>query len=392
MREVVPSIDGFADFERIGVGGFSVVYRAIQLDLGRPVAVKVLDVDGSDVAARRRFERECRAIGALSGVPGIVAIHQSALTDQGRLAIVMELMAGSLESRVHAEGPLTVASACELGATLAGALAEAHARSIAHRDLKPGNVLLSPRGDVALADFGIAMVAEVEASSQTEGSLSPPYAAPERFGGGRVDERAADVYSLGATLYFALAGESPFGSVATEGGILGLISRITRDPLPSLGRPDVPAGLVVLLEAMTAKVPDERPPHAADLVDRFRELADGSEAGPGSGGDDASGEHASTNLDAWWSSALPADDSAGRSDTPLPPEPAPDPSPPSTGTIGGDADFRARRAKVDRRLGRQPPPARPETASWWRDATPGLSENDRGSSDHAHPSGSDTSS
>jgi serine/threonine protein kinase len=102
-----PSIAGFSDLRPIGRGGFSVVYEAVQDDLGRKVAVKVLNLDLSTEDAKRRFERECRAIGALSGVPGIVGVHQGAVTDDGRMAIVMELMAaGTLDDRVRNQGHL----------------------------------------------------------------------------------------------------------------------------------------------------------------------------------------------------------------------------------------------------------------------------------------------
>ncbi|MCU1498155.1 MAG: hypothetical protein JWM47_2108 [Acidimicrobiales bacterium] len=268
----VPSIPGFEDLRPLGRGGFSVVYQATQVGLGRQVAVKVLNLDVSDEGAQRRFDRECRAVGALSGIRGIVGVHQSAFATDGRMAIVMELMAGgTLDERVRARGPVSAADVSAMGEKLAGALAAAHQRGIAHRDIKPGNILMSADGEVALADFGIALVAEMEHSSRTEASLSPPYAAPERFTGNAVDEERSDLYALGATMFFALAGRPPFGTSA-EGGISGLAQRVLHDPLPMVGA-GVASDLQALLQALTAKDPAQRPPGAAHVRDRFAAIA-----------------------------------------------------------------------------------------------------------------------
>jgi serine/threonine protein kinase len=99
--------------------------------------------------------------------------------------------------------------------------------------------LISKRGSVAIADFGIAAVAELEASSRTEASLSPPFAPPERFVGGEVDERKADLYGLGATIFFACSGRPPFGTSA-DGGISGLAERVRHSPLVSPPAPRCP--------------------------------------------------------------------------------------------------------------------------------------------------------
>jgi len=303
MTAATPTIDGFTGLRRIGQGGFSVVYEATQADLGRSVAVKVLNFDVADASARRRFDRECRAIGALSGTPGVVDIHRSAMTEDGRMAIVMELMTESLEGRVSAHGPMSPTEVCEMGSVLASALAEAHALEIAHRDIKPGNVLISRRGDPALSDFGISMVAEMETSSLTEASLSPPYAAPERFEGSAIDEHLADVYALGATLYFALTGAAPFGTSTSNGGISGLLNRILSQPVPDPTRPDVPADLVALLSSMMAKHPNDRPHDVMELSRRFAGIdttVAPAPADPPDGGLDPSGR--------WWAVGLGSND------------------------------------------------------------------------------------
>ncbi len=272
MAGPVPSIDGFDGLAVLGRGGFSTVYSATQVDLGRQVAVKVLNIDVAEGAAQRRFERECRIVGILSGVPGIVSVHQSAFTQDGRPCIVMELMqGGSLEGFVKKNGPLRHEDVVQLADVLCSALAEAHSRGVAHRDVKPANVLLSGDGQVALADFGIAMVTHLVSSTQTVESLSPPYSPPERLISNEVDEQAADVYSLGATLYFALCGTPPFGT-ARDGGVSGLVHRVMNDPVPPIDRSDVSMELVALVEQMLDKRADCRPQSAATALDRIREV------------------------------------------------------------------------------------------------------------------------
>jgi hypothetical protein len=274
-----PVVPGFEELQLIGRGGFSSVYRAVQSDLGRPVALKVLDVGVEEESARRRFERECRVIGVLNGVKGIVSVHHSTYTADGRPCIVMEHMGrGSLEDYVRRCGPLAVDESLELGVVIGGALAAAHERGVMHRDIKPGNVLISDDGDVALTDFGISVVDDVATHSKTAASLSPPHAPPERFRGAPIDEQLADVYSFGSTVYFALAGRPPFGT-AEQGGISGLMSRVAEEPPPPIERDDLPPGVEDLLARMLAKEPEGRIATAAEVRDAFRGLRDGPAAG-----------------------------------------------------------------------------------------------------------------
>lgn len=274
MSVAVPVIEGFSDLQLLGRGGFSTVYGATQEDLGRRVAIKVLNLDVTPGVSQRRFERECKVVGILAGVPGIVSVHRSAFTTDGRPCIVMELMeGGSLEQFVRDEGPLEVTDALQLAAVLSKALAAAHDRGVAHRDIKPGNVLLSGDGTVALADFGIAMVQHLVTSTQTVDSISPPYSPPERLMSGEPDEQLSDIYSLGATLFFGLSGHAPFGT-AREGGVSGLVHRVMNDPLPTLDRPDVPAAFLSLVAQMLSKRPDERPAAAALVHHRVTEIID----------------------------------------------------------------------------------------------------------------------
>lgn len=225
----IPQIDGFADLALIGRGGFSHVYSARQLTLNRAVAIKVIDATGS---AARRFEREALALGALSGISNIVTTYQVAVSGDGRPALVMELLPTSI-AQLAAGGPIRTDQVVRWATQLAGALDRAHRLGIHHRDIKPENVLINSEGDALLADFGIASLVELASATTTSMSLSPPFAPPERFTGSERDARAGDIYSLGATVYAALAGRPPFGTAA-DGGALGLMTRIASEELPTI--------------------------------------------------------------------------------------------------------------------------------------------------------------
>ncbi len=273
MVTAVPVVAGFDDLTLIGRGGYSVVYSANQTDLGRKVAIKVLNLDVAEESLRRRFQRECSVLGALSGVRGIVGVHQSAFTDDGRPCIVMEYMSqGSLEGYVARSGPLSAPAAANLSCVLGAALATAHERGVIHRDIKPGNILIAQDGEVALGDFGISVISGITNSSQTEASLSPPHAPPELFTGQPADGRLADIYSLGSTIYYAYSGAPPFGT-AQDGGISGLMERVQSSRLPPIERVDLPDDLSALLERMTAKDPMSRIGSAAEVRDAFAEIA-----------------------------------------------------------------------------------------------------------------------
>ncbi|MCB1002703.1 MAG: protein kinase, partial [Acidimicrobiales bacterium] len=153
-----PRIDGFDDLTLIGRGGFGTVYRARQTRVDRVVAVKVLDVVDVDEAARRRFERECQAMGRLSWHPHVVVLHDSGLCEEdSRPWLSMEyLPAGSFGDLVETRGALAWQDALARGVEVAGALGAAHGAGVLHRDLKPENLMLGSFGEVLVMDWGLA--------------------------------------------------------------------------------------------------------------------------------------------------------------------------------------------------------------------------------------------
>lgn len=272
MANSPPTVTGYESLEVIGRGGTSVVYSASEIAGGRRVALKVLNVDASDADSQRSFERECEVLRLLSGVRGIVEIYGSAFTTDGRPCVVMELMSrGSLSSYVKRRGLMSQTQAVYVGGILARALVEAHRKGVFHRDIKPANVLISEIGNISLSDFGISSHSYLASSTVTVASLSPPFAPPERFTSDSVDEALADIYSLGATLYYTLSGHPPFGT-SSDGGMVGLFGRISDTPLPSLTRTDVSGELEDALACMMAKEPNGRYADAEAVANVFADL------------------------------------------------------------------------------------------------------------------------
>jgi len=256
-----PMVPGYRDLELIGRGGFAAVYRAHDDARNRTVAIKVLTLGLDDPVGRSLFDREAKGAGSLSDHPHIVTLYDSGFLADGRPYLVMEHCPhGSV--RVAADEPASLEEVLELGVKLAGALATAHARGILHRDVKPENVLVTQYHEPALCDFGIASMAD-RGDATTLHAMTPTYAAPEVLDLGKASE-ASDLYSLGATLYRLLAGRPPFGSATTD-GLHRFLTNVVAEPLPPIGRDDVPAVVEDLLRSCMAKSPADRPASAEQL-------------------------------------------------------------------------------------------------------------------------------
>lgn len=250
----------------VGRGGMGMVWHAHDVLLDRPVAVKELILPyGLDHAglqvAHRRMMREARSAARL-GHPGIVTVHD-VVEEDGRPWIVMELVrAWSLEQAIRQSGPLPVIQAAEIGVRVLDALRHAHAAGILHRDVKPGNVLLTA-DRVVLTDFGIAAIEGDVTITQT-GLLmgSPAYVPPERLSGQPLTQ-AADLWSFGATLYAAVEGRPPYegpDAIAVLGAVL------TQEPI----KPQRAGALLPVIEGLLRKNPAERMNAAqvAELMER----------------------------------------------------------------------------------------------------------------------------
>jgi Tol biopolymer transport system component len=251
----------------LGAGGMGEVFRARDTRLGRDVAIKVIGADDTgDPSRRQRFQREARAIAALSH-PHICAIHDVG-SEAGIDYLVLELVQGqTLASRLR-RGPLPLDEALARGIEIAQALDHAHRAGIVHRDLKPGNVMLTLTGAKVL-DFGLARITRGDTdtplapASNSTASLTEaggvlgtlPYMAPEQIEG-RVADARTDVFAFGTTLYEMVTGTRAFEAASTP----GLIGAILRGDTPSLAaaQPNLPPALDHIVRTCLAKDPEAR--------------------------------------------------------------------------------------------------------------------------------------
>jgi len=253
--------------ERRGAGGMGVVFKAEHLFLRRVVALKILPNPFEDnLQLLTRFLAEIRSVARLQH-PNIVAALDAGKTRGSEVEppnyyyFVMEYVAGEdLEQRVRCAGPLRAAEACHLICQVASALEEAHRHNLIHRDIKPSNILVTPEGQAKLLDFGLARRFQDRRITQPGtviGSLD--YMAPEQAAAGDAVDHRSDIYALGGTLYWCLAGKPPFPPRASF--VEDLAARQTQQP-PSLRevRPDLPEDLAGVLARMMALRPEDRYP------------------------------------------------------------------------------------------------------------------------------------
>ena len=253
---VLLAAEGFEGAEEIGSGGFGVVYRCVQVELDRVVAVKVLTVDLED--SRPRFLREQQAMAKLTGHPNIVAVLQVGQTARGHPFLVMPLYArDSLQALICQTGIVALGEVLRIGVKIAGALESAHRLEIVHRDIKPANILLTEYGAPALTDFGIARLTEGFKTATGVFTGSPAYTAPEVLSG-QPAVKASDVYGLGATLFTALTGHAAFERRKGE-EVVAQFVRITSEPLPDLRREGMSSDVAALIAAAMARDPAQRP-------------------------------------------------------------------------------------------------------------------------------------
>jgi tRNA A-37 threonylcarbamoyl transferase component Bud32 len=272
--QVGPLTDRILVEAPLGEGSCGAVYRARQVGIDRPIALKVPRLDGKDdLAARQRFEREARALAAVDH-PGVVGVHGVGHLPDGRPYLAMELIEGESLDAVIARAPLGVHRAIRIAAQLASALAAVHRRGLVHRDVKPSNLLLARdhHGDerLVLIDFGVARRAGdvpdegggLGASITAAGDMvgTPLYMAPEQVQGEPV-AASIDQYGLGVTLFEMLTGRTPF-----DGGTVEVIVAHLQQvpPAPSALRPAL--ALVPGLDALVARCLAKR------AADRFASL------------------------------------------------------------------------------------------------------------------------
>ncbi len=266
----------------IGRGGMGEVYRAVDTRLKRQVAVKILPAGNDNPEFRERFDREARAVAALSH-PNIVAIHDVGVHDGIAYAAIELLEGETLRARIGG-APLALATAVDYAAQIGRGLAAAHDRGIVHRDLKPDNVFITRDGQVKILDFGIATeptpseADETRAPAQTEPGMvlgTVGYMSPEQARGERVDARS-DIFSLGCMLYEMVSGKRAFNGDSR----IEIQHAILKDHPPDLaaGGRLVPPVLDRLMRRCLEKTPEGRFQTARDLVFALENVSDATGA------------------------------------------------------------------------------------------------------------------
>jgi serine/threonine protein kinase len=250
----------------LGRGGMGVVYKGYESSLNRYVAIKVLaDSLAHDEGIKERFLREARSMAALND-PHIIQIYFIG-EDEGQTFFVMEFVEGeSLGSMLKREGKLTVEQSAKVIQQTALGLSSAHDRGVVHRDIKPGNLMITSRGSIKIADFGIALSNQdfsQKLTSTGEFVGTPGYLSPEVCLGKAVDQRS-DIFSLGIVLFEMLVGEMPF----TDESPLGLMLEVVQADIPDVRQlnTDVDAEIAQILARMIAKDPAERYQNCHELV------------------------------------------------------------------------------------------------------------------------------
>lgn len=255
---------------QLGSGGMAMVYRARDLMLERPVAVKVLREDFSrDPNFRSRFRDEAKAVANLSH-PNIVTIHDFGL-HENRLFIVMEYVPGTdLQEILKRRGRLTISEAISLISQACAGIGYAHESGLVHCDIKPQNLLVNPSGQLKVLDFGIARaLATISPDERSEVVWgSPKYFSPEQARG-EPPSPASDVYSLGVVLFEMLTGELPFSADSPEA--LARLHREAPPPSPSKYNPRVPSNLELITLNAMAKSPAARYPNAKHMGQVLKE-------------------------------------------------------------------------------------------------------------------------
>jgi hypothetical protein len=265
-------LGGYRVLAVLGAGGMGVVYRAEDVQLQRPVALKAMlpGLAATDTA-RARFLREARSAAALDH-DHIVHIYQVG-EDRGVPYLAMQFLQGSpLDDRLKRQGKLPVPEVLRIGREAAEGLAAAHARGLIHRDIKPANIWLEgERARVKILDFGLARSSDDQSNLTQSGAIvgTPAYMAPEQARGEPLDGRC-DLFSLGCVLYCMCTGQPAFKGTDT---ISTLMAVATEQPRPPRAlAPEVPAALSDFILRLLAKKPDERPASARDVANALEGL------------------------------------------------------------------------------------------------------------------------
>ncbi|WP_372671101.1 serine/threonine-protein kinase [Amycolatopsis kentuckyensis] len=266
----VPEIPGLSQLTPLASGGFATVYRAVQENFDRPVAVKVFHASALDRRARESFLDECRAIGKLSSGLDVITMYDSGLTPgrESRPYLVMELCQQSLASRIATGGPLPAGEVARIGQRIATSLNAVHGKQLVHGDITPPNILFRGAVDPVLTDFGLSLLADAAGARAEYATWE--HAAPEVYHGSST--LRSDIYGLGSTLYTALTGQPPVPRHPGE-SLRDYRLRAVSTPAPRLGDEVAGAGFAAVLAKALAENPLERHASGNELALELAALA-----------------------------------------------------------------------------------------------------------------------
>ena len=264
--------------QELGRGAMGAVYKAIDPQIDRTVAIKVIlttNLSPKDLEGyKQRFYREARAAGKMSH-GSIVTIYDITEDAGGQPYLVMEFVQGRTLESVMADAagrPLPMAQAFDIAKQVAEALDYAHRRGVVHRDVKPANILITDEGVAKIADFGIAKMEGVQLTQTGHMLGTPAFMSPEQFSGGEIDARS-DLFSLGTILYWMLTGTKPFHADTLSMVTYKVV--FAEPPLPALVNPDLPAQVNHVIARSIAKKPEARYRSCRELADDLDSLLAG---------------------------------------------------------------------------------------------------------------------
>ncbi|MBW3565408.1 MAG: protein kinase [Acidobacteria bacterium] len=263
--------------EKLGVGGMGVVYQATDRRLGRRVALKFLsDALGDDESVRQRFMQEARAASSLDH-PNICTIFEIDETGDGEMFIAMAFYPGETLNSIIQKGPLPADKAMTIALQVARGLAAAHDELIIHRDIKPGNIMVTEKDTVKILDFGLAKLARHSGLTRPNSTLgTPAYMSPEQIRSDNVDHRT-DIWALGVVLFEMLTGRLPFKGERTESMIHSILSE---EPYRASSlRSGLPPRIDNVIQKALAKDPKRRYEKMADLIADLQEMSSGVGSG-----------------------------------------------------------------------------------------------------------------
>jgi len=262
-EKIGEQISHYHILEKLGEGGMGVVYKAIDTSLNRPVALKFLpSYLTKDESTRKRFVNEAQAASALDH-PNICAIHEINKTDDGRQYICMAYYQGeSLREKIK-KGPIPLETALNIFIQLAQGLAVAHEQKIIHRDIKPGNIIITEKGVVKIVDFGLAKLAGIDLTKSTSSKGTAAYMCPEQIRGEKVDHRS-DIWALGIVFYEMLTGHLPFEGDYPEPMMYAVVNEEPKSLSDYLK--NVPELLQSIVVKLLKKEPAERYQNIAEML------------------------------------------------------------------------------------------------------------------------------